>query len=250
MKCTVTIEDVKKAALKLLGATLSDDITGNSIPALIEKDETYAQYLLNMDESINRAIQRMVNEGVLPEKVFSLEYAESYPAETGVRLEGWSLIFDIESAIKDFRELIRVDLINSHGDIVTDIHYGIIGGSYITLPQLKAGQGYQFTYKYSPALVSPFMELSEKAKKWQEEDIDAGEGGFYGEGAYNKNTLDIPDELAHIIPKFVFGELYMQDEPTMAMYQGINQFEAYLANYKPATNVRHNRIKNIYEGFN
>ena len=165
-------------------------------------------------------------------------------------MEGWSLLFDIERGIKDFRELVRVDLISSHGDITTDITYGVVGGSYITLPQLRAGQCYQFVYKYAPAIVSSAMELSEKAKKWRDEDIAAGDAGYYGFGAYNKNTLDIPDELANIIPKFVFGELYAQDEPTIAMYQGINQFEAYLANYKPATSIRNNRIKNIFEGFN
>ena len=247
MKCTVTIEDVKKESLKLLGATLSDDISSQSIPALIEKDDTYAQYLLNMDESINRALTRIVNEGKLPEKTFSIVYSEEN--QDGVVVNGSNMFITLEKCASDFRELIKIDFVTSRGDIVRDVEYGILGEE-ILLPCIKEGERYVFSYKYAPPMVSPLMPLSEKARKWQEVDMSLGDGGNYGAGAYNKNTLGIPDELANIIPKFVFGELYLHDDPTVAMYQGTNQFEAYLADYKPARNMKQNRIRNILEGFN
>ena len=246
MKFTVTIEDVKKASLQLLGATLSDDIASASIPALIEKDDTYAQYLLNMDESINRAITRIINAGVLPDKSYFLPYAEEYAEGSGVSINRYYMAVSLESCVKDFHTLVKVDLWKSAGTIINDIDYGV-SGEDILLPLLKARETYHFHYKYKPARISPFMELSESAKAWRDEELALGETG---EGAYNKNVLEIPDDLANIIPKFVFGELYMNDEPNVAMYQGINQFEAYLSDYKKPTSTKKNRIQNIFEGFN
>lgn len=244
MKFTVTIENVKKASLQLLGATLSDDILSAPIPALIEKDDTYAQYLLSMDESINRALGRIVNANVLPDKTYRLSYSEEYAEGSGVSVSKWYMSVSLENCVKDFYSLVKIDLVKCNGTIISDIDYGVQGDD-ILLPHLKEGEAYIFTYNYNPLRVSPFMELSDDAKKWAQEDEM-----YSGEGAYNKNVLDIPDDLANIIPKFVFGELYMHDEPNVAMHQGTNQFEAYLSDYKKPTNIQNNRIQNIFEGFN
>lgn len=246
MKHTVTIEAVKKESLKLLGATLSDDITSSTIPQLIEKDDTYAQYLVNMDESLNRAIMRIVNAGVLPHKTLSVNYAENYKEGDGISVSGNNMFVTMESLAADFYKLVCVDFVAATGNIIRDIDYGVLGED-ILLPRLKDGERYIFTYEYAPVRISPFMALSEAATTWRDTEIASGETG---EGAYNKNLLGVPDDLASIIPKFVFGELYMGDEPSIAMYQGINQFEAYLADYKKPTNTNNNRIQNIFEGFN
>lgn len=240
MKYTTTIEDIKRAALQLLGANLSDDLFGQSIPELIEKDDTYAQYLVNMDESINRAIKRIVQKGILPDKNYTLAFAESYP--DGIAVNGGNMVVCIEKLIDGFRELKRVDLLDRRGNFYQDVDYGVLGDE-ILLKVLQDGERYVFTYSYEPATISPFMDLSQEAQKWKGPDNT-------GEGAYNKNVLDIPDDLASIIPKFVFGELYMHDEPSVAMYQGINPFEAYLADYKPPESVKNNQIKNIFGVFN
>ena len=244
MKKTTTIEEIKKATLQLLGATLSDDIYGATIPQLIEKDDTYAQYLINMDESINRAIKRMVQKDVLPLKTHRLDYAEEYG--DGVSIVGRNLVVSVDMLIDGYRELKRVDWLDRHGNIIQDVEYGVLGDD-ILLETLKDGESYCFIYSYIPLSISPIMALSKEAKAWKDEQVKLGETG---EGAYNKNVLDIPDDLASIIPKFVFGELYMHDEPSIAMYQGINPFEAYLSEYKPSENVNNNKIKNIFVGFN
>ncbi|MBQ9113906.1 MAG: hypothetical protein IJY05_03180 [Clostridia bacterium] len=244
MKYTTTIEDIKRAALQLLGANLSDDIYGQSIPELIEKDDTYAQYLVNMDASINRAIKRMVQKGVLPDKTYTLEYAESY--QDGIAVNGGDMVVSVEKLIDGFRELKRVDFIDRRGNIYQDVDYGVLGDD-ILLKALQENERYVFTYSYAPAQISPIMALSQQATDWKNAEIAAKNTG---EGAYNKNTLDIPDDLASIIPKFVFGELYMHDEPSVAMYQGINPFEAYLSDYKPPESVKNNQIKNIFGVFN
>ncbi|MBQ5930217.1 MAG: hypothetical protein IIX02_05440 [Clostridia bacterium] len=244
MKNSITIEYVKKDSLKLLGATLSDDILAASIPQLIEKDDTYAQYLKNMDESINRALQRIVTEGKLPNRTFVLSFADSYP--NGVIETAKNVIVSLETCVSEFRELVKVDFVRDGGLILQDVDYGTLGDEII-LPRLHEGEKYAFTYKYAPPTVSPFMKLSAEALNWRDAELAAG---ATGEGAYNKNVLDIPNELASIVPKFVFGELYMHDEPNVAMYQGINQFEAYLSQYNVPTNKKLNKIKNILEGFN
>ena len=244
MKYTTTIEDIKRAALQLLGANLSDDIYGQSIPELIEKDDTYAQYLVNMDESINRAIKRMVQKGVLPDKKYTLSFAESYPQ--GVSVNGKNMIVSVGSLIEGFWVLKCVDLLDRNSMLHQDVDYGVLGDD-VLLKVLREDEQYIFTYSCEPARISPIMPLSKEAKQWFANELAIGNTG---DGAYNKNTLDIPDELASIIPKFVFGELYMHDEPSIAMYQGINPFEAYLSDYKPPESVKNNQIKNIFGVFN
>lgn len=245
MKHTTTIEEIKKSALQLLGATLSDDIRSASIQELIEKDDTYAQYLLNMDGSINRALNRIVHEDVLPNKTFMIEYSEEYP--DGVSVKGNAMVVSINDIISDLRELKNVVLMDaSHMWYNEDVDYGTLGNDILLKP-LKEGQTYLIYYSYIPEKISSIMKLSENAQKWLDENVIIGGSG---EGAYNKNVIDIPDELASIIPKFIFGELYMHDEPAIAMYQGINQFEAYLANYNPPVAKNYNQIKNIFKGFN
>lgn len=241
---TTTIEMIKKAALQLLGVTLSDDISGLSIPELIEKDDTYAQYLVNMDVSINRAITRMVHVDKLPYKSFTVPYSEEYG--NGITVSGNSMIIP-SSAISGLRELKRVEFIDSWGYVIPDVDYGVIGEGDIVLEPLRKNEKFVFIYSHTPSPVSSIMPLSEAAKAWRDSEIKAG---GTGDGAYNKNVLDIPDELASIIPEYVFGELYIHDEPTIAMYHGKNVFEALLAAYTPPTSVKNNKIENIFEGFN
>lgn len=242
---TTTIEMIKKAALQLLGVTLSDDISGLSIPDLIEKDDTYAQYLVNMDASINRAVMRIVHSDKLPHKSYTLSYAEEYPAE--ITTDGTAIFVPLKALGRDVRALERIDFVDGRGCIRTDIDYAILGENDIALPMLRLNERYVFIYSYMPAAVSPIMELSQEAKDWRADEIEIG---GTGDGAYNKNVLDVPDELAMIIPEYVFGDLYIHDEPTIAMYHGKNIFEAELAAYNPPSSVKNNKIENIFKGFN
>lgn len=242
---TTTIEMIKKAALQLLGVTLSDDISGISIPALIEKDDTYAQYLVNMDTSINRAVMRIVHSDKLPHKSYTLAYAETYP--TGVTTNGHTVTVPLSVLGNDVRALERVDFVDGRGNITADVNYDVVGVGDIMLAALRPYERYVFIYSYSPSAVSPLMSLSTEAQDWRNDDISLGGTGT---GAYNKNVLDVPDELARIIPEYVFGDLYIHDEPTIAMYHGKNVFEAELAAYNPPTSVKNNKIENIFEGFN
>ena len=244
-KNTITIEQIKKESLKRLGVVLSDSIDLATIPELIEKDDTYAQYLRNMDEPINGAVKRIVEEGVLPLKTFNLIFQEHYPE--GITIGNGVMFVNVEEIIDDISELQSVDFITSRGDYYTDVDYGSTGGNEIVLPLLKAGECYKLNYNYVPKRVWFGMELSQKAAEWRDNQI---KDGFTGEGAYTKNILEIPDELASLIPYFVFGELYMHDEPTVAMYQGTNRFEAYLSQYKPKEHKQNNKIFNFWGGFN
>lgn len=244
-KCTTTIEQIKKDSLKYLGVVLSDDISGASIPALIAKDETYAQYLNNMDEPINAAIMRMVDAGVLPLKTLRLEYKEKY--EEGVFVNGWNMFISTETLLPRCREIKKVDLYAAMGGLYPDVDYGIVGGEDMALPALRRGEQYVIYYSAMPERVSPFMKLSAEAEAWKTKDQAEGNTG---EGAYNKNVLDIPDDLASLIQYYVFGALYIHDEPTVAMYQGTNKFEAYLSQHAPAEHVKNNKIQNIFGGLN
>lgn len=242
---TTTIEMIKKAALQLLGVTLSDDISGISIPALIEQDDTYAQYLVNMDASINRAVMRIVHSDKLPHKSYTLAYAEIYPV--GVTTNGTSITVPLSVLGNDVRALERVDFVDGRGRIHADVDYAVLGENDIELPALRINERYVFIYSYAPVAVSPAMALSKEARDWRDDEIESGNTG---DGAYNKNVIDIPDELARIIPEYVFGDLYIHDEPTIAMYHGKNVFEAELAAYNPPTSVKNNKIENIFQGFN
>ncbi len=241
---TTTIEMIKKAALQLLGVTLSDDISGLSIPELIEKDDTYAQYLVNMDVSINRAITRMVHTEKLPHKSFTILYSNKY--EDGITVSGNTMSVSL-SVCDRIRALERIDFVDGRGNIYVDFDYGVLGESDIVLQALRPNERYVLIYSYIPVAVSPRMELSQEARDWKADDIEMGGTGG---GAYNKNILDVPDELAIIIPEYIFGDLYIHDEPTIAMYHGKNIFEAELAAYNPPTSVKNNKIENIFEGFN
>jgi hypothetical protein len=242
---TTTIEMIKKAALQLLGVTLSDDISGLSIPELIEKDDTYAQYLVNMDVSINRAIARMVQAEKLPHKSFTVLFSEEYT--NGITVSGNAMTVPLSVCGVGVRALERVDFVDAYGRIDSDVDYGVMGESDIVLPILKSGERYVMIYSYLPATVSTIMELSQAAKDWKADDIEMG---GTGDGAYNKNVVDVPDELAIIIPEYIFGDLFMHDEPTIAMIHGKNVFEAELAAYNPPISVKNNKIENIFQGFN
>lgn len=247
-KCTTTIEQVKKDSLKYLGVVLSDDISAASIPALIAKDETYAQYLNNMDEPIDTAIMRMVDVGALPLKTVRIEYKDVY--EEGISTNGRNMFISVETLLPTCREIKKIDFYAAMGGLYPDIDYGTVGTSDIVLPILRKGEQYVLHYSYIPERVSPFMSLSETAKQWKAKCEAEGLELETGEGAYNKNVLDIPDDLANLIQYYVFGALYIHDEPTVAMYQGTNKFEAYLSQYVPAEHVKNNKIINIFGGLN
>lgn len=61
----------------------------------------------------------------------------------------------------------------------------------------------------------------------------------------DENEIDLPDELARIIPYYVKADLYEEEEPSLASLSR-NLFESYLEEYRQGYDATTRRIKKVY----
>lgn len=189
--------EIKIEALKQMFSNYGFDINIENLTSLLQ-DENYANYLVAMNGSIARAIDRIENAMVVKRKVFDI--SSSFLNEINRSYQRFDL-----SRIHDYFMIDRVICTFDNGFINENAEF-TLAGDLITLPILK---GVTFSIVYFPKV----------------KNIDADTS--------DRDELELEDKFARIIPYFIKGELYQEEEPALAA-DATNRFEALLMDFARA----------------
>lgn len=157
--------------------------------SIVSDDETYQDRTNNIIESINRAIIRLNQLNKLPFGFKSIDSSENGENVITIALDD------------DYIELINIYKykLNSFDlNPVTNVLY--LPFNTICLPNLKENYVYYLYYKKTPLKLS-YLDSDER-------------------------ELSLPDYITSIIPYFVKGDLYEEDNANMALLAR-NMFESY-----------------------
>lgn len=170
----MTVGDIKIEALRLMFAELDPLINAESVSDY-ENSDTIGTYLAAMPGSINRCLSNITSRRILPEKSKNLLLSDDEQRMGSYR-------FDL-SGMDDFYDVSRVT-VQSEQRYDGNAPYRMEGK---TLVLLNPCDDATVTLLYYPrlALVKPYE---------------------------NTKELDIPDEIAAVIPYFIKGEVYREDE--------------------------------------
>lgn len=197
--------EIKIEALKQMFTNYGFDINIENLTSSLQ-DENYANYLVAMNGSIARAIDRIENAMVVKRKVFDI------PSSSLNEINRSYQRFDL-SRIHDYFMIDRVICTSDNGFINENAEF-TLAGDLITLPILK---GVTFSIVYFPKV----------------KNIDADTS--------DRDELELEDKFARIIPYFIKGELYQEEEPALAA-DATNRFEALLMDYAQAPISKQNTI--------
>lgn len=170
-------------------------------------ENKYKKYLLNMNDSIRRAVDIINKEGVLEEKIVPLN---SYNYEKRAEY----IILTL-SQIEDFS---KIKKIVSFNDDVKKLNYEQVADKLIIYTK---GNYENMFIAYYPKIVLP-KELN------------------------NTDEMPMPDNLSRVIPYFIKYDLYQEDEPNLAMVAKSN-FDTMLENFKVLNQSEQSSIETIYE---
>lgn len=173
--------DIKAAALKLMFASYDRDITAETVDSL-RGDAAFRDYLYNMPQAINRAFGIIENKRVLPERTVdylpngSNHIAVPLTVEAVTGAPGGEFKRVIYSACGRINWVPFTDYVVSDGEVI--------------LPSVVAGEAYRVCY--APRLARITAETSDLME------------------------IPIPDDVAALIPYFVKGDLYREEDAAEA----------------------------------
>lgn len=221
--------DIKAEALRLMFVNFSTNISAVNITQLLN-DETYASYLVNMNGSINRGLERVAGVGKLGIKYFDLP--NDNKDVNGNIVEGitalrYAIHYDLSKLLNDYYFIERIIYEDDRFDCKYDrnICYEL-EGKILILPKLRTNNEH-YRLLYNPS--APYI-----TKK-----------SVNGVGFDETDELPIPERIARLLPYYIKGELYEEEEPSAAS-NARNIFEQTLAELKDTENTNVNQIKTIY----
>lgn len=203
--------DIKIEALKLMFVNMGDDITIDKLETY-EQDDTYNAYLVNMPGSINRCFSALESKGVLPSKSKTLTALEGVASGAFIR-------FDLPSTIDNYCDIDRVVSETADGEYCGDCDYQIEGDTLVL--ERFDDEDITYTVLYRPTI--PRVELLTD-NEWE---------------------VPIPENIVALIPYFVKGDLYRDDEPNEAS-EARNWFESGIEEILLRKTNKVSRIKTVY----
>lgn len=206
----MNINDVKISTLMLMFANYADDLRDVDIDEL--SDTQYTKYTVNMDSSINRAIGRIESARVLPLKSVVLTKENGMCGEI---LSRWELT----ALASDYLAVSRV-ILESNWGYESSVSYELEGDT-IVLPSIGEGEKYVVLYYRKVKRIAIACPSS--------------------------TAIDLPDEIAEMIPYWVKADLYEEDEPNLSVVSR-NLFEQMLDSITPSNNNGQGCVKNLYGG--
>ena len=201
------IGDIKVEALKLMFTNYGFDVGINDLQRMLN-DENYASYIVNMNGAIARALDRIENACVLPLKRKVIRQED---CETGKSF----LKFDT-SKIKDLFMIDRITAEYENGQYDGNIGFNV-EGEVVIFEKANAS----FTILYYPTIKTVDEKVLDSEELW------------------------IPDKISRIIPYFIKGDLYQEEEPDLAA-DARNIFEACLDDFKRINQSKQNYIYQTY----
>ena len=182
--------EIKLEALRLMFMNYNDDLSIEDFESYLQ-NENYASYLVNMNGSINRCFSSIEEKGVLPSKSHTLTLSEGTVSGAFIR-------FDLSTILNDYSSIDRVIYENDNGEYNGEYDYKL-EGDVLVLDRIDEDETYTLLYKPS------ISRITNETSKTQE--------------------ITIPDNIACLIPYFIKGDLYRDDEPNEAS-EARNWFEA------------------------
>lgn len=208
----MTLGELKVSCIKLMFDNDSVDID----PSTVSNNTEYNMRTVNIVESINRALHRVANAGKLPKKTLIID----------------STIQNNEKYIRRYNlDTIKVDDFDNDCLYVDNIVYQhtykyspnvdiiIEGNNTLVLPAINEGK-YIITYSPSHKSISIYEDDNTK--------------------------LDIPDYILNIVPFYVKGDLFEDDDAEVAI-MATNKFERYLSELSVGSENRQAYIQNAYK---
>lgn len=203
------IGEIKVEAIKLMFANYGYDIQVDDIQRLLS-DENYSSYIVNMNGSIARALDRIENACVLPLKSFKVNPGDIEHGKAFMR-------FNL-SLISDLFMIDRV-VVEEASTYDANAEYELEANTLV-LPNSNA----DITIIYYPSVKTVDANVSDSDDLW------------------------IPDKVARLIPYFIKGDLFQEEEPDLAA-AARNLFEASLDDMKSQDQNKQNFVKRVYRLF-
>ena len=202
------VGDIKIEAIKLMFTNYGYDLGLDDLSRLAA-DENYGSYLVNMNGSIARALDRIQNACVLPLKRKTLKASDLI---TGKGFDRYDT-----SKISDLFQIDRIAAEYSNGYYDGNAGYFLEGNMLV----LDHNPNVTYILLYYPTIETMNSEVLDSDELW------------------------IPDNIARLIPYFIKGDLYQEEEPELAA-NARNLFEASLDDIKKRTESKQNYIEHVY----
>lgn len=202
----MTLGELKIACYKLIDPS-DEAVQVENISEVYEKDTSYSFYFLNMLNSINSAITRIVQACILPLKKLEIDCKTVY--EPNKR----KIMIDLKKIADDIYKIKHIEYQSKNGESCK-MDYRLIG-NFLEFLQKENGS---IAVYYFPKIKN--LEVCFKNQK-QTEDMNQ----------LDLNEIGLDDGILSMIPYFVKADLLEHDKPTEAVLAR-NTFEQYLASFE------------------
>lgn len=214
--------EIKAQALRLMFADSEITFSYEDFKqGVIEDNANTREKLIRMDDSIKRAIDMYYSYCGNINKKVKVKYKEN------------TYLLDIDD-IEDFGYPTRVDLVRKSrviGQEKLDYHYDSLGKEIeVVFDNIE-----HLTDLEKQDL--DFLLYYEMKRYNLPDNFDKIE--------YDLDDIFIPQDIQRQIPKYIKGELYEEDEPSMAMISK-NEYLGYLVNRQKDFSVAQNKVKSKF----
>ena len=214
----MTIEKLVKYCLQYLEQDSETNVMDSNIEEL-KSDDTFKEYIYNIDHSIYMGLVRFVTSKILPLKEFCLTIEEEH--NNGIKTLKTPKISHLidDNGRRIFHEVKEVYAIDEESNMLKAINYVLIGDK-IVLKDIK--DGYYYYVLYYPII----HDLS-----YYNDDIMQIE----------LNDLGVPDEMAINIKYLIYSDMKIEESASIANINK-NYFENYLSEMQ-TTKVENNQVE-------
>lgn len=204
----MTFADIKIAALKLMNATYDNIVAANI--ADYYSDTNLNDYLYQMNESINRCFDRLLNDQVAPQEIVEVDDYTTVEADGFITMD-----------LTQITDLYRLDrVIYSYEGYYEPNHEFLLEGDTLILAD-KEGD-YKLVY--------------------------TKEMPYFTDSTTDATTVALPDEILRLIPYFIKGELYEEEDANLAAV-AMNVFEQRLMMLKKKKERHQTKIVDVHSGY-
>lgn len=203
----MNLGEIKVEALKLMYVDYVDDLGVENLESM-KADANFAGIMSAMPGAINRCFARIEDLDILPLKSIAVQKSQCVQTENGLRLE-------LDKIVEDFGYIDRVICEDETG-YNGNHDYIMETDTTIFLPNKE-----KFIIVYAPTLPRVLGGTDENIQ------------------------IPIPNKIACLIPYFIKGDLFREDEPAEAA-EARNIFESSVEAMKTKKSQRQSRIKVLF----